>query len=483
MKFLLLIFAVLLGVIDIGAQANEKDYSPLRDFNAPEEIIQKLQERFSTWSAKKPIDNKKVRQAFDNFAKQRAAYFGALDSMDVLMHTDPISVFLNQIAAQLVAANPELTSASYYVFTQRSMEPNAYSLGEGIIFVSLGLLDRIETVDQLAFVIAHEMGHDHLAHGYTDGLRFCENYFDPKFQQSLSRIKRKQAGRNTKIKNLMNSFRASHMRHSRRNEMEADSFGLMTSVRAGYSDSSGMQVMTILDRADEFRYTDTIVLQSFFDFPEYPFKPRWVNTDNTMLNWEADPSLYRTPDSLKSHPDCALRIAAIQRMIQSIPHATATPGDLDAELHAAHEKVPFELLESIIYSNDYVLALYFSLHMQREYPDNLYLKCVTAHSLYELAGALMRNEFLEYVEFPDHAYSAGYNHLLAFLHNMNSSTLNQLFLRYKELHFNNADNHPYVAYLNVIEDRVVSQVELESYASISSDSYFIQLLTNSVQKP
>ena len=91
-------------------------------------------------------------------------------------------------------------------------------------------------------------------------------------------------------------------------------------------------------------------------------------------------------------------------------------------------------------------------------------------------GELMRNEYLEHVEFPDHDYSPGYNHLLAFLHNMNSSTLNQLFTQYKLQHLSQATSHPYVGFLTTIEDRDITEEDIEKYKADYKDEYFIRLL-------
>ena len=41
---------------------------------------------------------------------------------------------------------------------------NAYSLPDGSIVVAFGLLDQAQSDDEVAFVLAHELGHVRLGH-------------------------------------------------------------------------------------------------------------------------------------------------------------------------------------------------------------------------------------------------------------------------------------------------------------------------------
>src|SRR5687768_1810387 len=143
---------------------------------------------------------------------------------------------------------------------------------------------------------------------------------------------------------------------------------------------------------------------------------------------------------------------------------------------------PFENLEALLISKDYVMALYLSLHMLREYPDNVYLKCIIAHSLFELCVALSSNNYLEYVEFPDKTYPEGYNQLLTFLHNMNSGTLQKLFSYFIQENLRNVENNSYVNFLVVLQNKgnEILLDDVVNYEKENNEFYFSKLLKEKI---
>jgi mRNA-degrading endonuclease YafQ of YafQ-DinJ toxin-antitoxin module len=284
------------------SQDLQHDYIPIRSFRAPEKLIHDIQDQYKSWKTSTSLDNKKVKNAFEGFVDQKSRFIFIMDSINVLMYNDTISHFLNSIKDQIVERNEALHGQPYHVFTCRSLEPNAVSLGEGAILVNTGLLERLTTTDEIAFVIAHEMGHDIMNHSYNDGLRYCKSIYEGGFDKKVQKMQRKQAGRTTELKNMMNAFKAQHMQYSRQHELEADSIGFRLAANAGFRKSEAITVLNVLNQADHLRFVDSIVLQNYFQFEGYPFKSYWLDGESSTLSWEADPSLSVTPDSLKSHP-------------------------------------------------------------------------------------------------------------------------------------------------------------------------------------
>jgi hypothetical protein len=113
--------------------------------------------------------------------------------------------------------------------------------------------------------------------------------------------------------------------------------------------------------------------------------------------------------------------------------------------------------------------------MQSEFPENIYLKCVVDHCLYELADAMKRNVYLEYVEFPDKDFSSGYNHLLVFLHNMNSSSLKNLFHYYRQS-INAPEGHVYAGFLNTLDQASLTEASVSEFDNTYHDPYFTTIL-------
>jgi len=473
---------VVMGIAgdSLFGQDLQHDYTPLRSYQAPKKLIQDIQAQYRAWGQETQIENKKVKAAFEDFIRQKSTFIYVMDSIQSLMYSDTISHFLNEVKNQIVENNKILQGQTYHIFTYRSLEPNAFSLGEGVILVSTGLLERLTTTDQVAFVMAHEMGHDLLQHVYKNGLYYCESLYADGFKRKIQKLHRKEAGRSTELKATLNQFKAQHMQYSRQNEFQADSIGFRLIAAAGYQKPEAINVLNILDQSDHLRFTDTLVLQDFFHFENYPFKTYWLDKENSMMSWEEDPSLTTIPDSLKSHPDCSIRIARLETQSANVPGIEKGNISTRQDLQTIAGIIPFEVVESLVNSHEYVLALYLALHMQKEYPQNLYLKCVADHCLYELGDAIRRNEFLEYVEFPDKDFSIGYNHLLVFLHNMNSSSLKNLFHHYLQA-IEAPDDHVYSAFLQVLDQQPVTGKMASDFDSKYHDPYFTSLLKDKIQ--
>lgn len=128
---------------------------------------------------------------------------------------------------------------------------NAFALPGGQIFITLGLLDKLQTEAQLAGVLSHEMGHVIERHS-------AEQMAKSQLGQSL--IMAVGVGATdpdhpgytrgaTMIAALVNQMM--QLRYSRKDESQADAWGLKLMVQAGYNPRAMIQVMEILKAAGD----------------------------------------------------------------------------------------------------------------------------------------------------------------------------------------------------------------------------------------
>lgn len=473
---LLIFYCLLLFVSEGIAQDLNKDYSPIDSFRIPKKIILDYRAKFAKWGQTTSLGNARAKIAFNQMAIQKPETLSQLDSAGLLMYDDSVTVFLQELADQIIQSNDKFKDHAITVFTLRDIEPNAYNIGEGIIFFSLGLLERLETVDQIAFILAHEISHDVLAHVYNDGERFCEHYYDTQFKRTFRQTARQRIGRNTRMQNLVNGFFANQMSYSRVNELAADSLGFILSKNAGFRSTAVFDALDILDGSDKFWFADTLPLHSTFNFEHFKFKPYWMNTSNSAISSLIEKSLIESPDSLKSHPDCEDRIELIKRRYYNEVIDNGIQDSL--ALGNFNDVISFEIIGALLQNEDYVMVLHQALHLRQKYPENIYLKCAVAHSLYELSVAMKANKFLQYVAFPNNEFTAGYNHLLSFLHNMTSTSLIRLFDAIMIEWLGDLPSHSYVAFLKILRNHAVELNE-EALAQFELDyhnAYLTRLL-------
>ena len=110
---------------------------------------------------------------------------------------------------------------------------NAFAAPGGFIFISTGMLNFLESEDELAFVLAHEIGHIELDHGLNAVI-----------QKTSGDLFKKGAGG----MGVSNSFFGGMIDfaengYSKDLEMEADGRGAILAVRAGYDVNAALNVI------------------------------------------------------------------------------------------------------------------------------------------------------------------------------------------------------------------------------------------------
>ncbi len=175
-------------------------------------------------------------------APQMAAEFGG-------EYEDPKVQALIQRIGQGLVNNNEAKNSPYNFEFHVLKDPetiNAFALPGGQIFITVGLLKRLKSEDQIAGVLGHEIGHVIARHSaqqmakqeLTSGLMNAAVVAaqDPNNPGASSAIAQY-------VGNIIN------MKYGREDELEADRFGIKYSQGTGYNPEAMIEVMEILKAA------------------------------------------------------------------------------------------------------------------------------------------------------------------------------------------------------------------------------------------
>lgn len=116
---------------------------------------------------------------------------------------------------------------------------NAFALPGGQIFMTYGLLSRLENEDQVAGVLGHEIGH-------VLGRHSAERIADSEFWKTVS------AGASVGVDagGLVNQYgQTTLLKNGRGDELESDELGVLFMINAGYNPEEMIGVMKILKAA------------------------------------------------------------------------------------------------------------------------------------------------------------------------------------------------------------------------------------------
>jgi len=121
---------------------------------------------------------------------------------------------------------------------------NAFALPGGQIFITLGLLDKLQTEAQLAGVLGHEMGHVIERHSAE---QMATNQLGNALAVAVGTAASDQSTAPYMIAAVVNQM--FQLRYSREDESEADIWGLKLMSQAGYNPRAMVEVMKILKAA------------------------------------------------------------------------------------------------------------------------------------------------------------------------------------------------------------------------------------------
>jgi Zn-dependent protease with chaperone function len=398
--------------------------APIQD-TIPAFYSEQIKTRLNTDLLKAANFRGKVGASMKELLTERAGYVIENFNEDFFIIDPRFTGYLQDVLAKIYQANPQLPKETT-VFAHRSSASNAISFGEGTIAFTLGLLCHLETESQIAFVLCHELAHYHSNHSNEKIQSIAQLYNSKEFKNELRAINRSEYGQYTRYVKLVSSLGISVSKHGREKEFEADSLAFFYFVNVSTDFNAPIRTLEILDSLDVDRKIEPIKLKKHFHFLDYPFKESWIEYDSQIIWSNRDKEIQ---DSLRTHPSCDLRIKAIQRQMVN----SAAINSRNLVLGKPTEIVllsQFERIESQYHLKNYGRAMYNSLMLLEQFPQNAYLHAMVGKCLYQLYAYQKRHELGKVLPLPDPRFGESYDRFLTFLQSLRLSELEALTNHY-----------------------------------------------------
>jgi beta-barrel assembly-enhancing protease len=368
MKFLLPGLMVLLGGAVLAQNFDQyKTLVPAgpipRDFT--EKSFVKVAAEFKNMSASS-TSSRRTKSRF--YLESTFSIDDFLSSGSVLFN-DQVSLYLRDVLNEVLKPYPHLIG-KVRIYAVKSPVVNAFTTNNGIIFVNLGLLSRLENEAQLAFVLSHEVIHyekQHILNAYITGL-------------DIDR-------RNGNYKNISSEERGfAKSTYSKELESEADQAGSEIFLKSNYSKDSVEGIFTILKYADL-----PLSLKKFdkriFESRRYVFQDSLMRFEKTSLDADED-----YDDSKSSHPNVRKRKEAVLRKIGG-----KRGGKLfiisESAFHTVKKIARYEMIRMQLLEHQFLYALNGALDLQSTNPHSDFVRESVAKSLYGIAKQKSYDEF------------------------------------------------------------------------------------------
>lgn len=226
-----------------------------------------------------------------------------------ILYNSPLQKLCEDLLNEIVSAN-NLTPR-FRIFVTEELIVNAYATGDGNLFVTIGLLERLNHLDELRFVICHEISHDIKNHVNASINLTAEMLFDKQVKKDYREALNSDYKVKTKLEKVIFSRLANARKFSRSLEFAADSVGKEFFIKAGGQAKYMKSLLDMLDHSDIEYRTDSIHLHDLVGLSGVPFNPSWYQQKSVSSLGFEKYDIEKTPDSLKTHPDIPMRIEKI----------------------------------------------------------------------------------------------------------------------------------------------------------------------------
>jgi len=260
------------------------------------------------WVCPSIYKDKTTQKKYKEIWDQRTDFIISAIENDAYVHDKEVYGYVDGIVDQIMQANRKSIPVKPFLLIDRSSSVNAYAIGNNILAVNLGLIAFVNSKEELALAIAHELSHNVLAHAENAMKQRAEWLTSDEYNKSLNAVLDSKYERLSRLKKVLENFTFDRSKHQRYHEGEADSMAivLLKNCNIGFDAAFFLR----LDSADiMYKKALQSPIKNYFTSYELPFEESWITKRTKGLssknyNFRDTTSI---ADSLKTHPDCSQR--------------------------------------------------------------------------------------------------------------------------------------------------------------------------------
>jgi Zn-dependent protease with chaperone function len=336
---------------------------------------------------------------------------------------------LNELFQQIVKANPQFADlASVRVLLSFAESPNAYAMGDGFVVVQLPLLANVNSKQELAFILCHELAHNLLNHPQGSLQEYAKINSSKEIKQKTREIEKRKYNKAQDASGLYKSIVYSNRKWHRGVEYQADSLGFVLYKNA-FPGNEHIVIKSFKAMDDMDREKDSLLpadYQRLFSSSNQPFKPEWIAADEISgYRYNKIPKFWQI-DSLKTHPDCADRAQRLKTLF-NINEA----GDAGTAVDALKTRARYDDVMGLYVMKEYGRSLYCTLLLLKDRQEDKYLLKMAHANLVKIQESQKNYTMNKYVDNVNPGYSNSYNTFLSFLRQLRKTEITNIINQYQ----------------------------------------------------
>lgn len=374
------------------------------------------------------IKDKKVRKEVQVAYKEKQEDFRQLVKKGFFIEHTKYSPLIQSVFEKIKKGNPTVDFGNIKLLLAISAEYNAYNYGGGIVVLNLPLLLEIDNEYELAFIISHEISHQNLNHVYNSMLNKAIKSTSKELKNQTSQIENERYNKGRLAENLFKKLVYGNRFESRKCEHQADSLGFVY-FRNAYPENENYALQTLkkLKEIDKPK-NDSLVKKDFVKFFEVnnlKFNDEWITSDLASYSYQKQSKLWNV-DSLRTHPDCDLRVDFLKKAFQIKDSDKNPVKNFQKQIDSDYEYV-----FGLYHLGAYGKSLYLTLLKLKANPDDVFLRKMLYDNLLKIRDARNNLTLNKYVEVESPKFSDDYNQMLCLIRNIRKNEMNLIIDFYK----------------------------------------------------
>jgi Zn-dependent protease with chaperone function len=422
MRKVVLLIAFVYSFSELQAQNVEENNAQI------DEIKQQLTDQNLTFPSSHELTNSQNELYKKKHKQKIEAELKMLNSNSIIA-TGELYNQVNSIFDRIVKLNPEIPQNTRLVL-YRSNDFNAFTMGDNIIFVHIGLLSDLKNEAQIALVLSHEIAHNTLHHVEESIVEAIINETDKSIEKEINGILKTSYGQVSALNALLLPRILESREKSRSNEFEADSLGLMYLKNAQFNYTDALSMFHAMERRSK-NVSDSFNYKSYFHFQSIPS----IETLDSEYVRESSLGTFTKDESklpyLATHPYDRERFYKLAKILNLDTTFSKYVPNYDENYKLIERQVGIEMIQNSWINKNLSEVIYHSLKFIESHSDNKEVK-EDLMLTFKALGYLKKKRIAgKYLQLQNPKFPEDFDRICALSYAISPKDCNDLFSLYK----------------------------------------------------
>jgi Zn-dependent protease with chaperone function len=337
---------------------------------------------------------------------------------------------VNSIFDRIVKLNPEIPQNTRLVL-YRSNDFNAFTMGDNIIFVHIGLLSDLKNEAQIALVLSHEIAHNTLHHVEESIVESIINETDKTIEKEINGILKTSYGQVSALNALLLPRILESREKSRSNEFEADSLGLMYVKNAQFNYTDALSMFHAMEKRSK-NVSDSLNYKSYFHFQSVPS----IESLDAEYMRESSLGTFTKDESklpyLATHPYDRERFYKLAKILNLDTTFSKYVPNYDENYKLIERQVGLEMIQNSWVNKNLTEVIYHSLLFLENHSDNKEVKEDLMLTFKVMSYLKKKRIAGKYLQLQNPKFSEDFDRICALSYAISPTDCNDLFSLYKK---------------------------------------------------